>query len=76
VVLGGTFERIHPLIADRINEMLDERALRASRELVSIVPASLGVDAPVLGAAELAFESFIADPASRLRDERRSAAGG
>ncbi len=76
VVLGGTFERIHPLIADRVNEMLDERALRASRELVSIVPASLGVDAPVLGAAELAFESFIADPASRLRDERRSAAGG
>ena len=76
VVLGGLFERIHPLVADRINQVLDERALRASRELVSVVPASLGVDAPVLGAAERALEPFLADPASRLRDERRVAAAG
>lgn len=76
IVLGGLFERIHPLVADRIDEVLDERALRASRELVSIVPASLGVDAPVLGAAELALEPFLADPARWLRDERRVAVGG
>jgi predicted NBD/HSP70 family sugar kinase len=76
VVLGGHFERIHPLVADRVNGVLDERALRASRELVSVVPASLGVDAPVLGAAELALEPFLADPASWLRDERRLAVGG
>ncbi|MEO8511170.1 MAG: ROK family transcriptional regulator [Chloroflexota bacterium] len=76
IVLGGHFERIHPLVADRLEQVLDERALRASRELVSIVPASLGVDAPVLGAAELALEPFIADPASWLRDERRVAIGG
>jgi predicted NBD/HSP70 family sugar kinase len=76
VVLGGHFERMHPLVVDRVNEVLDERALRASRELVSIVPASLGVDAPVLGAAELALEPFLADPASRLRDEGRVAVGG
>jgi predicted NBD/HSP70 family sugar kinase len=75
VVLGGHFERMHPLVADRIDQVLDERALRAPRELVSIVPASLGVDAPVLGAAELALEPFIADPASRLRDEGRVAVG-
>jgi hypothetical protein len=66
---------MHPLVADRIDQVLDERALRAPRELVSIVPASLGVDAPVLGAAELALEPFIADPASRLRDEGRVAVG-
>lgn len=76
IVLGGLFERIHPIVADRIDEALDERALRASRELVTIVPASLGVDAPVLGAAELALEPFLADPARWLRDERRTAIGG
>ena len=76
IVLGGHFERMHPLVADRVNQVLDERALRASRELVSVVPAALGVDAPILGAAELALEPFIADPASWLRDERRAAVGG
>ena len=29
-----------------------------------LVPASLGVDAPLLGAAELAFEPLLADPAA------------
>ena len=27
-----------------------------------VVPAALGVDAPLLGAAELAFEPLLADP--------------
>jgi hypothetical protein len=31
------------------------------------VPTTLGVDAPVLGAAELAFEPLLADPAAWLR---------
>lgn len=74
VVLGGLFERIHPLVAGRLNEVLAERALPASRELVSVVPASLGFDAPILGAAELALEPFLADPATRLRSPRRRAA--
>jgi predicted NBD/HSP70 family sugar kinase len=66
VVLGGLFERIHPLVADRLEGELDARALRASRDIVSVVPGVLGVDAPLLGAAELAFEPFLADPAARL----------
>jgi predicted NBD/HSP70 family sugar kinase len=70
VVLGGMFERIHPLVAERIDAVLDERALPASRELVTVVPAALGVDGPVLGAAELAFEPFLADPAAHLRPAR------
>lgn len=74
VVLGGLFERIHPLVAGRLNEVLTERALPASRELVSVVPASLGFDAPILGAAELALEPFLADPATRLRSPGRRAA--
>ena len=66
VVLGGLFGRIHPYVADRIEGALDERALRAPRALVRVVPASLGVNAPLLGAAELAFEPLLADPAAWL----------
>jgi hypothetical protein len=39
------------------------RALPGPRGLVSIVPATLGVDASLLGAAELALEPLLADPA-------------
>ncbi|HEY4228486.1 MAG TPA: ROK family transcriptional regulator [Candidatus Limnocylindrales bacterium] len=66
VVLGGLFSRIHPFIADRLEAQLDRFALAAPRSLVRIAPAALGVDAPLLGAAELAFEPFLADPASWL----------
>jgi predicted NBD/HSP70 family sugar kinase len=66
VVLGGVFERIHPHVAGHLAAVLDEHALRASRELVTVVPGTLGVDAPLLGAAELAFEPMLADPAARL----------
>jgi predicted NBD/HSP70 family sugar kinase len=66
VVLGGIFERIHPHIRDTVDEVLDRRALRASRELVRVSPGSMGVDGPLIGAAELAFEQMLADPAVRL----------
>jgi len=39
-------------------------ALRPSSAVVSIVPSALGVDAPLLGAAELAFEQLLDDPTS------------
>ena len=45
---------------------LDRRALPAPRRLVRVVPAILGADAPLLGAAELAFEPLLADPAAWL----------
>ncbi|HYK96230.1 MAG TPA: ROK family transcriptional regulator [Candidatus Dormibacteraeota bacterium] len=66
VVLGGLFSRIHPFIAERLEAQLDRFALAAPRSLVRIAPAALGVDAPLLGAAELAFEPFLADPAAWL----------
>ncbi|HEX2844806.1 MAG TPA: ROK family protein [Candidatus Limnocylindria bacterium] len=67
IVLGGLLGRVHPLIAEQVEAVLDRRALSASRELVRVVPAALGVDGAVLGAAELAFEGFLADPTARLR---------
>lgn len=63
VVLGGLFGRIQPFVAATVDAELDRRSLAAPRELVRIVPARLGVDAPLVGAAELAFEPILADPA-------------
>jgi predicted NBD/HSP70 family sugar kinase len=70
VVLGGIFERIHPHIRDTVDAVLDRRALRASRELVRVSPGSMGIDGPLIGAAELAFEQMLADPAARLAAAR------
>ena len=39
------------------------RALPRPRTLVRIVPATMGVDASLPGAAELAFEPLLVDPA-------------
>lgn len=64
IVLGGRFGRIHPFVSRTLEAELDRRALAAPRRLVRIVPATLGVDAPLLGAAELAFEPLLADPAA------------
>jgi predicted NBD/HSP70 family sugar kinase len=76
VVLGGVFERIHPLVGPAVDRALAERSLLASSELVRVVPGRLGVDAPILGAAELAFEELLADPATRIRPRALVAAGG
>jgi predicted NBD/HSP70 family sugar kinase len=64
VVLGGLLGRIHPFVASTVERTIDRLALQASRSLVRLVPASLGVDAPLLGAAELALEPLVADPAA------------
>ncbi len=66
VVLGGLFDRIEPYVMASIEEQLHARGLAAAREQVRVVPAALGGDATLLGAAELAFEPFLTDPAAWL----------
>ncbi|HET6746084.1 MAG TPA: ROK family protein, partial [Candidatus Limnocylindria bacterium] len=66
IVLGGLLGRMHPLVMPEVDEALDRRAFRAAREVVRVVPAALGMDAPLLGAAELAFEPLLVDPAGWL----------
>lgn len=66
IVLGGLFGRIHPFVDAMIQAELDRRALPAPRALLRVAPAALGEDAPLIGAAELAFEPFLADPATWL----------
>ena len=75
IVLGGRLAVLHPFVAGTVEGELDRRALAAPRSLVDIVPARLGVDAPLLGAAELAFEPILDDPANWLQAERRDHAG-
>jgi len=67
VLLGGRLTASYPFVRSTLEAELDRRVLRASRRLVRVVPTSLGVDAPMLGAAELAFEPLLADPAAWLR---------
>jgi predicted NBD/HSP70 family sugar kinase len=70
VVLGGVLGRIHPLVADELASTLEQRSLTAARQLVRVTPAALGVNAPIIGAAELAFEPMLADPACLLAPVR------
>jgi predicted NBD/HSP70 family sugar kinase len=70
VVLGGILGRIQPLVRPELDAALRRHALSAARELVGVVPGALGVDAPIIGAAELAFEPMLADPAQRLASAR------
>jgi predicted NBD/HSP70 family sugar kinase len=66
IVLGGLFSRLCPLAHDAIWEELSRRSLPAPRAMVRVVPATLGVDAPLLGAAEVALEPVLTDPAVRF----------
>ena len=63
VVFGGLFGRIHPFVASLVDAELDRSTLAAPRRLVRVVAGSLGAEAPLRGAAELAFEPLLADPA-------------
>ena len=64
VVLGGLFGRIHEYTAAAVGTELERRALSSARAELRVVPSLLGADAPLLGAAELAFEHLLADPQS------------
>jgi len=63
IVLGGRFGRMFPFVIRSMEAELDGRALAAPRAMVRVVPTSLADDASLLGAAELAFDPILADPA-------------
>lgn len=70
IVLGGHLGVVYAIAGDRVLARLDE-ALPAARELVRVEPSLLGGDAPLIGAAEVAFTQVLEDPIGILR---RSAA--
>jgi predicted NBD/HSP70 family sugar kinase len=70
VVLGGLFAQTAPFTLPVVRSQLEERKLAITREPVEVVVSPLGVDAPVLGAAERAFEPLLADPAGPASQRR------
>jgi predicted NBD/HSP70 family sugar kinase len=66
VVMGAMHGRIYPAVRATVEAELGRRTLPAPRSLVRIVPATLGPNASLLGAAELALEPVLADPAAFL----------
>jgi predicted NBD/HSP70 family sugar kinase len=67
VLLGNFLAEGYPYFRSTLQAELDRRVLPASRRIVRVAPTVLGQDAPLLGAAELAFEPLLSDPAAWLR---------
>lgn len=63
IALGGFFATILPYVRDALTRTLGELAIEPPA-VATIVPARLGADGPLIGAAELAFEHWLDDPAS------------
>jgi predicted NBD/HSP70 family sugar kinase len=63
IALGGFLASILPYARDALMSTLGELAIEPLAA-ATIVPARLGADGPLIGAAELAFEHWLDDPAS------------
>src|SRR5690348_14054722 len=62
VIFGGTLREIFIAGAAQVRSRINRNALPASRERVRLRTPELGEDAPLIGAAELAFQRLLADP--------------
>jgi glucokinase len=58
VVIGGGFGETFDLLVDPIREIVARDAVAPARDVVRIVPAELGPDAGVIGAALVGFEAL------------------
>lgn len=63
VILGGFLGSLSAAAPGYLLERVTEQTLTASRESVRIVRSELGPNLLMIGAAELAFEGLLADPA-------------
>jgi predicted NBD/HSP70 family sugar kinase len=62
IILGGFLATLLELAPERLVDRVTGGALHGPREVVSIVPAALGSNLLMIGAAELAFAGLLADP--------------
>ncbi|WP_026851660.1 ROK family transcriptional regulator [Glaciibacter superstes] len=63
VVLGGYLAALHAVDAERLSAAVSATALGAPFGSVRVAAAELGSNLLMIGAAELAFEQLLADPA-------------
>jgi predicted NBD/HSP70 family sugar kinase len=62
VIFGGTLRDIYLAAAAQVRSRINRNGLAACREHVRLRTPGLGDDAPLIGAAELAFQRLLADP--------------
>ncbi|TDB73629.1 ROK family protein [Micromonospora sp. KC721] len=62
VIFGGTMRDLYLAAAAQVRSRLNQVGLPACLEHVRLRTPKLGDDAPLIGAAELAFERLLADP--------------
>ena len=76
VIIGGLLREIFPLTGDVVRASLDAAALTAPAEQVQLRVPELGGDAILIGAAELAWQSLLDDPAGILCRDPAVPSGG
>ncbi len=59
IIIGGGMSKMGDLLFDPVRRIVKERAFKLSAQAVRIVPAQLGDDAGVIGAAVFAFEQGV-----------------
>lgn len=64
VVLGGFLAALHASDPAGLEALVAQQSISASFNDVRIVPAALGADLLMIGAAQLAFEPLVDDPAA------------
>lgn len=73
IVLGGVLGQLWRAREEMMTGSMSRTTLQALLEQVQVMPAGLGEDSPLLGAAELAFEPLLADPMAEMAGENRTA---
>jgi len=66
IVLGGVLAQVWTARHEQITAVMEAGSLVARREQVSVLPAQLGEDSSLIGAAEIAFSPVLTDPLSLL----------
>jgi len=74
VVLGGLYNRLFPFLEDAVAEGLATRVLEAPGDMATITCGALGLDASLVGAAELALSAIVSDPAGAVPGTTRKPA--
>ncbi len=69
IVLGGHLASVFVAREDRINDVLDRWMLMSPRGEVLVRPSQLQPDAPLVGAAELAFMPLLSNPTAVVAAE-------
>jgi predicted NBD/HSP70 family sugar kinase len=62
IVLGGVLAQVWTARNDVMTRSMSSTTLHALLEQVRVMPAALGDDSSLIGAAEMAFEGLLADP--------------